>query len=432
MSDLAFTAAGLLATFVVLALVLLLVISVPFVAVAAALVTARREWIPISYNLRSLARRKVATLSAFAVLSLVVFVLTAMLMLAEGISHTLATAGDPSNVKIVNNKSLSEWTSFLSAEVIPQLGALPGVSRSAAGVPLVSGETVVLVWAPHTNALDPDDGGSIAVRGVWPIAFDLHRLSIQHGRLFTTGKYEIVIGKALRGRFAGAELGGHMNFAERDWLVVGIADHGGSALDSEIWGDFEVMDATFDRGYSTATLALAEGASPSEISTVLASDPQKSELVAVREVDYWRALSDKPSRFVRLFGGVIGLVFSFGAILGGLNTMYAQVRSRSRELGTLRAIGFKARAVLVSIVVESILLALFAGVVGVFAASLLHRATFELSTEQTLTEITYAFHLSPALVLAGLAFACLLGYAGGLLPALRAARTPIVQAVRAD
>jgi putative ABC transport system permease protein len=272
----------------------------------------------------------------------------------------------------------------------------------------------------------------MSVRGVHPVAFRVHPARGIIGQRFQPGSNEIVIGKALLGRFVGAELGGTMTFADHEWKVTGVVDHGGNAQDSEIWGDIEVMSETFHRGCSTATLVLRDAGGFDALSTALASNSALQELSAKREVAHWKALSEDYVGFVRLLGAVVTVIFAFGAILGALNTMYAQVSVRTREIGTLRAIGFKPRAILVSLVGESVLLSLAAGVLGVLAASLLSRMTFELTTVQTLSEITYGFHLSPELALGCLCFAVLMGYAGGLLPALRAARMPIVDAVRAS
>ncbi|HTV17360.1 MAG TPA: ABC transporter permease [Polyangiaceae bacterium] len=422
---------GLIAGGALLVLLGVLVLSLPLVGGRLLWVLARREWVPVSYNLRSLARRKTSTASTFVVLALVVFVLTAVMMLAQGIAHTLTSTAPPLNVKLMMRRGTVEWHSYIPFELMSRLSALPGIAPNAQGAPLISPELVVLIWAERGGA-DPDDGANLTVRGVHPIAFELHPLQIREGRSFETGKDEIIIGKALVGRFAGATLGGRMTFADHDWTVVGIADHGGTAHDSEIWGDIEVMAPTFKRGYCSATLRLSDRSELDGLAAALASNPDTSAYVARREVDYWRSLSEQSVNFVRLLGAAVVVVFSFGAILGALNTMYAQVTARTRELGTLRAIGFKPRAILVSLVLESVLLSLAAGVLGVLGASLLENVTFELSTVQTLSEITYGFHLSPRLALASLGFAVLLGYAGGLLPALRAARMPIVNAVRAD
>lgn len=432
MSDWVAAVVGLVAGGALLVLAAVLVLSLPVVGARAVMVLARREWVPVTYNLRSLARRKVTTASTFAVLALVVFVLTGIMMLAQGIAHTLASTGQPENVKVVRNTALSEWTSWISEEQLKVLGATSGIAQDEAGSPLVSAEMVVLIWASRAGASDPDAGANLTVRGVHPVAFKVHPMMLREGRMFDTGKNEIVIGQALTGRFAGAELGGTMSFADREWSVVGIADHGGTAHDSEVWGDIEVMRPTFRRGYSTATLTLSDRSGLEPLSAALASNPEQSMLVAKRETEYWKAFSENYVGFVSLLGAAVGLIFSFGAILGALNTMYAQVTARTRELGTLRAIGFKPRAILISLVLESVLLSLLAGSVGLLGASLLSRATFRLTTVQTLTEISYGFHLSPGVALAALGFAAAMGYAGGLFPAWRAAQMPIVNAVRAD
>jgi len=431
-TDLIAAGVGMLAAVALSLGLLVLLVSLPYVGVRALAVLWRREWIPLVYNLRSLGRRRLMTLTTALVLAVVVFVLTAVLMLALGIEHTLASTGNPRNVKLIDENALSEWTSWVDSEQLPALGTLPGLARDPAGNPLLSPEMVVLIWAPRQGAVDADDGANLSVRGVQPVAFEVHPTRGLRGARFQPGTNQIVIGKALVGRFAGAELGGSMSFADRDWRVVGVLDHGGTAHDSEIWGDVEVMAPTFRRGYSTVTLTLDERADVVAVSAALGQNPDLSRLLAKREVEYWRALSENYVGFVRLLGSVVTVIFSFGAILGALNTMYAQVAARTREIGTLRAIGFKPRAVLTSLLAESVLLALAAGSVGVLAASLLGRMTFQLTTVQTLSEITYGFHLSPVLALGCLGFAGLMGYAGGLLPAWRASRLPIVEAVRAN
>jgi putative ABC transport system permease protein len=431
-TDLIAAGVGLVAAAALLVALLGLLLSLPLVGVRAAQVLLGREWIPLVYNLRSLAWRKLTTLATGFVLALVVFVFTAVSMLALGIQHTLASSGDPRNVKLIRSSALSEWTSWIDEEELQRAAALPGLAPDENGNPLISGEMVVLIWAARQGALDPDDGTNLSVRGVHPVAFRVHPLRGVTGERFQPGTNQIMIGKALVGRFVGAQLGGTMSFADHDWQVVGILDHGGNAQDSEIWGDIEVMAPVFHRGYCTATLALRDPSGFDALKGAVIANTGLPELLVKREVDYWKALSENYVGFVRLLGGVVTVIFSFGAILGALNTMYAQVSARTREIGTLRAIGFKPRAILVSVVSESVLLSLAAGVLGVLCASLLGSMTFELTTVQTLSEITYGFHLSPGLALACLGFAGLMGYAGGLLPALRAAKMPIVDAVRAS
>lgn len=431
-TDLVAAGVGLVAAVALVLCLAGLLLSLPVVSVRLAQVLLRREWIPVVYNVRSLARRKLLTLATGFVLTLVVFVFTGVSMLALGIQHTLASTGDPHHVKVIRSNALSEWTSWLDQQQLQGIATLPGLALDENGNPLISAEMVVLIWAARQGASDPDDGANLSVRGVHPVALHMHPGRSLTGQRFQPGTHQVMIGKALAGRFVGAQLGGSMTFADHEWQVVGIVDHGGTAQDSEIWGDIEVMSEIFHRQSSTATLVLRDPAGFDALSAALTGNPALQELLAKREVDYWKALSENSVGFVRLLGAVITIIFSFGAILGALNTMYAQVSVRTREIGTLRAIGFKPRAILVSLVGESVLLSLAAGVLGVLGASLLSRMTFELTTVQTLSEITYGFHLSPELALGCLGFAMLMGYAGGLLPALRAARMPIVDAIRAS
>jgi putative ABC transport system permease protein len=423
---------GVLAGVGVLALCLAALLYLPVVLVRAVKVVLRREGIPASYTFRSLSRRKSSTAATFCVVALVTFVLTAVMMLGAGIQHTLEATGNPRNAKVFRDNTLSEWNSWLEEEQLQQLAATPGVARSSTGAPLVSGELVVLVWAGRAGSAASDDGANLTVRGVHPVAFDVHEVRELEGRRFATGAQEVVIGKALAGRFDGATLGGTITFAERSWTVVGVADHGGTAHDSEIWGDFEVLSVAFRRGAATATVALTEASALDSFSSALDSSNRQNQLSVKRETAYWRALSESYVDFVTLLGCVMAFVFAFGAILGALNTMYAQVAARTRELGALRAIGFKPNAVLICIVFESVCLAVAAGAVGVLGAGLLDSSSFTLTTAQTLSEITYHFQLSPALALGALGGAALMGYAGGLLPGLRAARMPITAAVRAE
>lgn len=406
--------------------------SLPVVLWRAAAVIVRREGVPLVYNVRSLRRRGVTTLATLAGLVLVIFLLTSVLMLAAGIEHSLGSTGNGENVKVWRKAVRVEGMSWISGEQLQLLSAAPQVALTAEGKPRISPEALVLVWAAHTDMRDPDDGANLTFRGITPDAFEVHPPRALEGRRFNPGTNEVMVGKALVGRFEGARLGGTLSFAGRDWPVVGVADQAGTAHDSEVWGDIDQIAATFRRGTASLTLTLKSADDYASFAEALQTDSRLSELQAKREGEYWQAMGGDYPKFVRLLGGVVGLIFSFGAILGAMNTMYAQVSARTSELGTLRAIGFKPRAILTSLVFESVLLALFAGVIGVGAAAILQSVRFTMTTVQTLTEMVYRFHLSPGLALSCVAFSALMGYAGGLLPAWRAARMPIVEAVRAD
>lgn len=408
------------------------VLSIPIFLGVSSLVLIKREWLPLSYTVHSLSGRRNATLATFIGLALVVFVLTFMLMMAQGVEHTFEATGNPRNVKVVRANRPTEWNSRLSPEEMVQLAAGQEIAKDERGQPLISGEMVVLTWMPYLVGNAADDGANVAVRGVSQVAFQVHSVLRVDGRRFNPGEHEIVIGKALAGRYRGAVLGGSMTFADREWRVVGIADHGGAAYDSEIWGDFDVMAPAFRRGVATASLVLDNQDGLSTLNARIAANPQLAEISGVREDAFWKALSKNYVEFITLLGCSVAVVFSFGAILGAMNTMYAQVAARSREIGALRAIGFKRRAILTSLVMESVLLSVAAGITGVLAAALLGTLEFRFTSMETLSEITYGLRLSPTAACICVGFAAIMGYAGGLLPALRAAAVPIVTAVRGE
>jgi ABC-type lipoprotein release transport system permease subunit len=407
-------------------------LSIPVLAVLGFNVLWRREGVPISYNVRSMARRKLTSMATLVGLALVVFVTTAALMLASGIESTLVSTGLPLNTKVLPQGMPTEGAGWIDDNQVRKIAEGPELAVDAGGQPLVSAELVLLTWAQRSGSSDPDKGSNLTLRGVRPVAFDVHPPRALAGRRFTPGSRELVIGSALVGRFEGAQLGGTMRFAERDWRVVGVSDHAGSAHDSELWGDYDALSTTFRRSQTSLTARLKNPDALLALSARLASDPELSGLEALRESTFWRSRSGKYVSFVKVLGGVVGSIFALGAVLGAMNTMYAQVSARTRELATLRAIGFKRRAVLTSVLLESALFGLSAGVVGVAGAGLLQMVEFRLTTDQTLAEITYSFHLSPGIALVGLGFAVVMGYAGGLLPAIAAARMPLIDAIRAD
>jgi putative ABC transport system permease protein len=423
---------GVLIGLAISLLALGVLLSIPWFVVQVIRVGVRRDGIPVTYVLRSLVRRRSAMLATFVGLALVIFAFAAMLMLAEGIEHTLVSTADPRNVKVMYENSPAEWNSELTVEEVKRLSAVAEVAKRADGSPLISPEIVVLTWLPRPNATDPDDGANVTVRGLGIIGFDVHSARSLKGRAFHAGTHEIVIGRALQGRFSGAELGGTMSFSGRDWQVVGIADHRGNAYDSEIWGDVDVLGPAFRRSYTSVSLTLTDANAFERLQSAFAVAPEFNELEAQRERDFWKGLSGHYVEFVTLLGSAIGLIFAFAAILGAMNTMYAQVAARTRELGALRAIGFKSRAVLIALVFESMLMSLIAGVVGISCAALLLGVRFRLTTSETSSEISYQFHSSIGVTVVCLVVAMLMGYLGGLLPALRAQSIPIVKAVRAD
>jgi ABC-type lipoprotein release transport system permease subunit len=401
-------------------------------AVLGLTLLVRRDWVPVVYNLRSLGVRRWTTgVTAFG-LALVTFVFTTVLMLATGVHETLRSTGSDENAKIIRKGSQAELQSGVLPDHLRLLSAAPETAVGKDGKPLLSPEVLVLIFAVRADSLSDEQGSNVNVRGIGPQALELHPPRHLEGRMFQPGTSEIVVGRGLEGRFKGMRLGDKTRFARRDWTVVGIMDHDGSAYDSEVWGDIDqVLDAFQRRGaFSSVTLRLKDRSMASALAKRMESDPNLSSLEAKSEVDYWAAQSEQFATFVKFLGIFVAVIFSFGAVLGAMITMYAQVAARTREIGTLRAIGFRRRAVLVSFVVESVLLSLGAGLAGVGAATVWQLVHFHTMNFQTFSEISFKFQFTPGVAVSGLMFALVMGFAGGLLPAVRAARLAIVQATR--
>jgi ABC-type lipoprotein release transport system permease subunit len=405
-------------------------VSALVVGVLAVRVALKHESVPVIYNLRSLVGRRTTTLVTAAGLALVVAVFTTVLMFGAGIQHTLVSTGDPFSAKVLRKGALSEVESDVSRDQLKVLMNFPEVASGNDGKPLASYELVVLIFAPREPARDENDGANLTVRGVGHAAFELHPFAELEGRLFKPGTNEIVIGKALAGRFKGAALGGTMRFGRRSWRVVGIAGHDGNSYDSEVWGDAEQMETAFNRRPVTVSLKLKDPAGIEQLRSRIENDVRVSSLEVMPEPAYWRARSERFGRFVTILGLTVALIFCAGAALAAMITMHAQVTACTRDIGTLRAIGYRKRAILVSFVAESVLLAVVSGMAGIALAALTQRLSFSTTNWQTYSEVSFQFHLTPLIVLVSLVLSLALGYAGGVLPALRAARMPILQAFR--
>jgi ABC-type antimicrobial peptide transport system permease subunit len=365
-------------------------------------------------------------------LALVVFVFATVLMLTDGVQKTLAATGIEGNAKVIRKSSQNEIQSGLLPEHLKLVESMPETAMGKDGKPLASAEVVVLIFAQKSDAKTDEEGTNLTVRGLGERGLELHPPRSLEGRNFKPGTSEIVIGKQLVGRFKGARLGESIHFARRDWNVVGVMDQGGSAYDSEIWGDVEQFEDAFQRrpAFSSVTLRLKDAGSMASLEARFNTDPQLKTLEVKPEIEYWAAQSKQMSMFVEFLGIFVAVIFSFGAILGAMITMYAQVAARTREIGTLRALGFRRRSVLVSFVVESVLLALAAAGIGLAFASLMQLVRFSTINWQTFSEVSFRFSLTPGIIIVSTVFAALMGYAGGLLPAVRASRMAIVQATR--
>ena len=385
--------------------------------------------IPLSYNLRSILRRRFSAFATAFGLGLVVFVFAAVLMLARGVEETLKSTGVRENAILLRKGSTSELTSFVPREAAKTFAADPTVAVEG-GKQVASPELFVIF---QLQRVDGNGTANVGFRGVTKDGWDLMRskaVRLVDGRVPQWGTSEVMLGRSTRGRYQGAEVGQAISIARRQWLVVGAFEADGSGFESEIWADADqIADAAHRTGYSSLTVRLK---SPSELDGLRATvdaDPRWN-LEAKREDRFYEEASGPLASFIRILGTVIAIFFSFGATLGAMITMYAQVASRVREVGTLRALGFRRRAVLGSFIVESLILALLGAAAGCVFAALLGATTFTTTNWTSFTEIKFRFHFEPEIAVKATIFAVAMGFLGGLLPAARAARLQIAEATK--
>ena len=387
--------------------------------------------IPISYVARNLWVRKLTTGLTAGGMALVVFVFAAVLMLDAGLKTTLVSTGSADNVVVIRQGSQTEVQSGVFRDQAALIETSPEVARGADGQALVSKEVVVLNSLPKLD--DPGKRSNVVVRGLPEMGKVLRpQVRITQGRMFRAGSSEIVVGSSVARQFAGVELGQQLSFAGRQWTVVGVFDAGRSAFDSEIWGDVEQMMQAFRRlAYSSVIAKLADAGSFDALKARLDDDP-RLKVDIKRERRFYEDQSASLSNFITLLGMALSVIFSLGAMIGATITMYAAVATRTGEIGTLRALGFRRASILAAFLLESLLLALLGGLVGLLAASFLTAITVSTTNFQSFSELAFSFTLTPRIVTQALAFALLMGLVGGFLPAIRASRMKIVDALRAD
>ena len=392
--------------------------------------------IPLSYNVRSILRRRFsATATAFG-LGLVVFVFAAVLMMARGVEETLRSTGSRRNAILLRKGSTTELTSFLPREAAKTFLADPSVAVDG-GRPVGSSWTSVgspeLFMIFQLPRSDGNGTANVAFRGVTKDGWDLLRsrsVRLVAGRVPQWGTSEVMVGRSTRGRYKGAEVGQAISIARRQWQVVGAFDAGGSGFDSEIWADVDqIADAGRRPGYSSLTVQLKNPSDLKGLAGTVDADPRWN-LEAKREDRYYEAASGPMATFVRIIGIFIAVFFSFGATLGAMITMHAQVASRVREVGTLRALGFRRRSVLGSFLVESLVLALIGAAGGCVLAAALGSLSFTTTNFGSFTEMKFSFHFAPDIAVKATVFAIAMGLLGGVIPAARAARLAIAEATK--
>ncbi len=380
-------------------------------------------------NLRTLTGRLTSSLVAVVGIAGVVAVFVAVLSMAEGFRATMATTGSPDNAIVMRSGADSEMVSLLTRDDARIIGDAPGVLRTAQG-PLVSAELFVIV---DLQKRDTGTTANVGLRGVHETVFAVRpRVRIVEGRTFQTGRNEIIAGRGAARQFSGLEVGHQLKWGENEWTVVGIFDAGGTMSDSELWCDAGVLAPAYRRGstYQTVYAKLESPAAFTRFKDALTTDPRLN-LKVVRETDYFAEQSTMVSMLITTLGTLIAGLMGIGAVFGAVNTMYSAVASRTREIATLRALGFGGGPVVVSVLAESLLLALVGGVIGGAIAYVAfngyHTSTINW---QTFSQVAFAFAVTPQLVVRGVLYALLMGAIGGVLPAIRAARLPIVTALR--
>jgi putative ABC transport system permease protein len=388
------------------------------------------QWIAlVALNLRTLSQRRGSALSTIVGVACVVAVFVVLLSIGEGFRATMAATGTPDSVLVLRGGSESEMMSGLLVDATRIIADAPGVASSATG-PQASAELFVVVDLPKRST---GTDANVPLRGVQPAAFAVRKhFKIIKGRLFRPGTNEIIVGRGAAEQFAGLDLGDTHRWGENPWTVVGVFSDDGSLSESEIWSDARVLQPAYRRG-STFQSMHALLKSPEAFTAFkdsLTQDP-RLDVKVVRESEYYAEQSEGLTRLVRSLGGFITVLMALGAIFGALNTMYNAVASRTREIATLRALGFGRGPVVFSILAESLVIAVIGAAIG-GAVAYFGFNGFQTSTLnwQSFSQVAFAFKVTPALLVVGIVIALAIGLIGGLLPAVRAARLPVATALR--
>ena len=385
--------------------------------------------IPLHYIARNVWARRLTTALTAGGLALVVFVFAAMLMLDAGLKQTLVTTGEADNVVLIRKGAETEIQSAITRDQAAAMEMHPAVAMNKEGRPMASREAVVLISLTKSGAASP---ANVVIRGVSPQGVTLRpQVRLTAGTRARPGSSEIIVGSSIAKGFGNVRIGDHLRFAQRDWTVVGHFDAGGSGFDSEIWGDVDQLMQSFRRtGYSSMVVRLAQADGFDKFRKDIDVDPRLSN-EAKREQQFYSDQSRALSTFINILGLTLTTIFSVAAMIGAMITMYASVANRVGEIGTLRALGFQRTNVLAAFLIEAVLLGFVGGVAGLACAALMQFASFSTTNFQTFADLSFRFLLTPGIVVKTLLFSMAMGFIGGFLPALRASRLNIVDALRA-
>jgi putative ABC transport system permease protein len=381
-----------------------------------------------NYNLRSMVVRKGTAAMTAGGIAMVVAVFVMTLSIAQGFQATLVKSGSPQNAIVLRKGSTAETTSAVLRTDVPIIESLPQIARGADNRPLASAELVVAIAVPR---LTNNQAANVPVRGVSPRAFDVRdTIRIVDGRRFTPGTREVNVGKLASERFKGLTTGSNVAFGGSTWNVVGVFAVDDAAFESEIWGDGDLMQPAFQRnGYQSMTIKLADPSMFDSFKAAIEGDP-RLYLQPQREQDYYAEQSRPLTIVISVFGTFVTFILSIGAMFGAMNTMYAAVAYRTREIGTLRALGFSRVRIITAFLAESVALAVLGGAIGCVLALPVHGLSTGTTNFSSFSEVAFKFRITPGLLAGGLVFSAVMGTVGGLLPAIRAARIPVARALR--
>jgi putative ABC transport system permease protein len=383
--------------------------------------------IPISYNVRNLIVRKTTTLMTAAGIAMTVAVLLAVLGLVAGLRSAFGSTGDPLHVLVLRKGGNAELTSLLTQETFQIIKNFPGIATGPDGQPMASLEVVTITTIPTK---DNPDGSNITLRGISERGRKMRRVRIAEGRWFQPGQREIAVGKSIAARYDSAQVGKRLKFGKGYWTIVGVMDAGGSAVDSEIFADANQVASDFNRPdtYSSALLQATDEVAAAALKNSLESD-RRLNITVMSEKEYYdkQTVSSRPIEFLGYF---VCIIMAVGSAFAAMNTMYAAVARRSKEVGTLRVLGFTRGSILLSFLIESLMLSLVGGVIAILVTLPLNNVTTGLGNFLTFSETDFNFRIGPDVMIAGIVFAVILGALGGLLPARQAAKKEILTALR--
>src|SRR4030066_2330385 len=384
--------------------------------------------IPLSYSFRNLLTRRLTTTLTASGMALVVFVFATILMLAEGLRKTLVDAGPYDNVIVIRRASTTEVQSGIDRYQASIVETQPEIAIGQNGRRLAAKELMVIINLPKRGSEKPSN---VTIRGINEQSLLLRpQVKLIEGRMPKTGSYEVIAGENITKRFRGCGIGEKLHFGMRDWTVVGAFRAGSTGFNSEIWGDVDQLMQAFRRPvYSSVTFTLRDASDFEALKERIESDPRLT-LEARREIQYYADQSEMMTKFLRILGMSLTIIFSIGAMIGATITMYAAVANRTSEIGTLRALCFRRRSILLAFLAESLLLGFIGSFVGLFFASFMQFITVSTLNFQTFSELAFKFTLSPRIIIEAMFFALIMGLIGGVLPALRASRMNIVDALR--